>query len=130
MPIKVLLADSNDAARRAIRNRLEHQAEIELVAEATNFAQTIQLAKDLESQVIVMDLHMPDESTFASADLELTLNHGASPIVAVSVWIDEETRALADRFGAVTLLDKMELATDLIPAIAQFTSPRTNAAVD
>jgi len=73
---------------------------------------------------------MPDESSFASADLEFTLNHCASPIVAASVWIDEETRASADRFGAVTLLDKMELATDLIPAIAQFTSPRANTAVD
>ncbi len=130
MPIKVLLADSNDAAPRAIRNLLEQHSEIELVAEATNFAQSIQLTKDLEPQVIVMDLHMPDESTFASAGLEFTLNHCASPIVAVSVWIDKETRALAHRFGAVTLLDKMELATDLIPAIAQFTSPRANTAVD
>jgi DNA-binding NarL/FixJ family response regulator len=45
MRIKVLLADSNDATRRAIRNLLEQQAEIELMAEATNFAQTIQLTK-------------------------------------------------------------------------------------
>jgi len=45
--------------------------------------------------------------TFASGDLEFTLNHCASRIVAFSVWIYEDTRA----FGAVTLLDKMELAT-------------------
>ena len=33
-----------------------------------------------------------------------------SRLLAISIWHDDETKALADSFGAVTLLDKMNLA--------------------
>jgi hypothetical protein len=38
----------------------------------------------------------------------------------MSLWNDNEAMALAERFGAKVLLDKMKLYTELIPAIKRF----------
>jgi DNA-binding NarL/FixJ family response regulator len=50
MAVTVLLADDSDLVRRAIR-RLLQQLEIELVGEAIDFAQTVQLATELRPQL-------------------------------------------------------------------------------
>jgi DNA-binding NarL/FixJ family response regulator len=119
-PIKVLLADDSDVARRAIRGLLEQNPMIDLVGEAVSFAQTIQMTNDLKPQVVLMDLHMKDQTTFMIEDIKTQLD---GLIVAISIANDRETKALAHSFGAVTLLDKTELADELIPTIEKFASP-------
>ncbi|MGB7496414.1 MAG: response regulator transcription factor [Candidatus Acidiferrum sp.] len=121
MPIKVLLADDSDIIRRAIRQLFEQHSEIELVGEATDFPQTVQMANDLKPQVVVMDLHMGDKDRLT--DLMSHLKACTSRIVAISFWNDEKTRELAESFGAVTLLDKMNLSDELIPTIEKFSKP-------
>jgi DNA-binding NarL/FixJ family response regulator len=119
MSIKILLADDSEVIRRAIRSLLNEQPEIELVGEATSFAQTVQMAHDLEPQVILLDLHMKDKVAFKPEVLKSQPNQGTR-IVAVSLSNDAEAKELADSFGAVTLLDKAELVENLIPTIRQF----------
>ncbi len=125
--IKVLLADDSEIVRRGIRQLLSGQSKIEIVGEAGNFAQTIQMASDLEPQVIVMDLHMPDGDKVTPEEVKSSLNRG-SRVLAISVWNDEESRELAERIGAAVFLDKMELGSTLIPTIRQFKRERSAAA--
>jgi DNA-binding NarL/FixJ family response regulator len=108
--------------RGAIRVLLLVQPEIELVGEAADFAHTIQMMNDLKPEVIVMDLHMPDETNVEPLIVKSLLNHG-SRLLAISLWNDEDAKALAESFGAVTLMDKIELADKLIPTIMQLASP-------
>jgi chemotaxis response regulator CheB len=129
MPVRVLLADDKAIVRQLIRRLLEEHPKTEVVGEATNFTQTIQMRKNLKPDVIVMDLHMSGEDDFTPEDLKSHLNDG-SRLLAISIWNDEETKALADRFGAVTLLDKMELHHKLIPTIIQVASPNADAAAE
>jgi DNA-binding NarL/FixJ family response regulator len=126
IPIKVLLADDTQIVRQAIRRLLDAQPEIELVGEAADFAQTIQMANDLKPQVIVMDLHMPNDTNLTPLDVQSRL-HQSSRLLAISIWNDEETRALAKRFGAAALLDKTDLGKKLIPAIRQLVLPSGGA---
>jgi CheY-like chemotaxis protein len=93
---------------------LEESPMIELVGEADSFAQTIQMTNDLKPQVVLMDVHMKDQATYPVQDIKTQLN---VRIVAISLANDRETRALAESFGAVALLDKSELADELIPTI-------------
>jgi chemotaxis response regulator CheB len=127
MPIKVLLADDSDVVRRAIRRLLEDQPEIELVGEAADFAQTIEMANELKPQVIVMDLHMPNETKITPQAVKSHLNHG-SLLLAISFWSSEDARALAESYGAVALLDKKDLSNKLIPTIMQLVLPNAGAA--
>lgn len=127
MSIKVLLADDSEIVRRLIRHLLSAQTRIEIVGEAANFAQTIQMASDLEPQVIVMDLHMPDEHNVTLQQVKSHLNRG-SQVLAISVCNDEESRELAENVGAAVFLDKMDLSLTLIPTIMQLKRERTAAA--
>ena len=115
--ISVLLADDSSIMRKAIADLLKSDPEIQLMAEAGNFAQTIELISKLRPQVVIMDLHMGDENKVNPTQVKSCLN--GSRLLAIS-WNDSETKMLAKRLGAVTLLDKLNLASELIPAIKQY----------
>jgi DNA-binding NarL/FixJ family response regulator len=116
LSIKVLVADDSEIIRRGIRQLLATETEIEIVAEAVDFAQTIQMVNDLKPRVIVMDLHMPDELNISAEDIKSQLNHG-SQLLAISLSNHEETKGLAESYGASVLLDKMNLADTLAPTV-------------
>jgi two-component system, NarL family, invasion response regulator UvrY len=117
--IRVLLADDSDVVRRAISRLLEQDPEIEVVGEAVDFTQTIQMTNDLKPEVVILDLHMKDDVELSPGDIKARLNHAPSRILAISIWNDAESKALAESVGAITLLDKMDLVTELIPTIKQ-----------
>jgi DNA-binding NarL/FixJ family response regulator len=126
MPITVLVTDDKEVVRRSIRLLLNTDPEIRMVGEAANFRETIQSASNLKPQIVVMDLHMADDSFVNPQELKSVLNTSGSRLIAISFWDDEGTQALAESFGAVTLLDKLTLATELIPTIkAASTTERT-----
>jgi CheY-like chemotaxis protein len=128
-PVRVLLADDSDLVRAAIRRfLLDGQSGIELVGEAANFAQTIQMSNELRPNVIIMDVRMPDDYKLQPADVRSQMNPG-SQLLAISGWTDDETTALANGYGAVELLDKMKLSEVLIPAIRKHAAPRAMAAM-
>jgi two-component system invasion response regulator UvrY len=127
MSIKVLLADDTAIMRTAIRRLLEDRSEIELVGEAADFVQTIRLAHKFRPQVVIMDLHMPKSLELTPLDVGSRLHSTAASIVAISIWNDHDTQALAYSFGASALLDKMKLADELIPTVMKLASDRNSA---
>ena len=118
MKIKVLLADDQELVRRAIRALLRKHPEIEVVGEGSNFTETVQLASGLEPQVILLDLHMKDQKHIVPIEIKSQLVKDAS-VVGISFWNDLEAKELAESFGAIVLLDKVDLATTLVPTIKQ-----------
>jgi DNA-binding NarL/FixJ family response regulator len=115
-PIKVLVADDTQLMRRAICGFLRGRLELEIVGEACDYTQTVQMANDLRPEIILMDLHLACRPGITPLDVRTQLNHG-SRLVAVSISNDEEAKALAQSFGAVTFLDKMKLFDELVPII-------------
>jgi DNA-binding NarL/FixJ family response regulator len=122
MCIKVLLADDTSVMRKAIRTLLSHEPEIELVGEAQNFAETVSMTRKFKPQVVILDLHMPDSSHLTPMNVSEGLRAYAARVLAISVWNDEDTRALAQTYGATDLLDKMRLGQELIPAVMKLAS--------
>jgi hypothetical protein len=70
---------------------------------------------------------MADESSVNPREFKSLLNTLGSRLIAISFWDDQDTQALAESFGAVTMLDKLTLATELIPAIKSATSKQRSA---
>jgi DNA-binding NarL/FixJ family response regulator len=118
MSTTVLLADDSPVMRKVIKHFLKDDLNIVVVAEGANFAQTMKLALILQPHVIVLDLHMGDEYAVTPSQIKASLN--GSRLIAMSIWNDNETKSLAETFGAVALLDKATLATELIPAIKRY----------
>jgi DNA-binding NarL/FixJ family response regulator len=122
--IKVLVADDSDVVRMAIRRTLEEDARIEVVGEASTFAETMQLIGDCQPSVLLLDLHLPEKRDFTPAFVKSQLA-GVAHTLAVSFSNDPEAKALADSYGATALLDKVNLYTQMIPAIMRCCSSCT-----
>ncbi len=58
-PITVLLADDHHLVREGVRALLEHENDIEVVGEAADGRQAVQLTRKLRPRVVVMDIAMP-----------------------------------------------------------------------
>jgi DNA-binding NarL/FixJ family response regulator len=122
MCIKVLVADDTPVMRNAICTLLGGEPEIELVAEAENFAESLTLTREFKPHVVILDLHMPDSANLTPMNVSEGLRAYRAAVLAISVWHDEDTRSLARSYGASALLDKMHLGKELIPAVMKLGS--------
>ena len=111
----VILADDHDLIRKVVVGLLHTDPDIQVLAQATTFAQTLEHASKLNPHVIILDLHMKYEKSITPAQFKSGIN--GSRVLAMLIWNDDETKALAKAFGADVLLDKTNLAAELIPAI-------------
>jgi DNA-binding NarL/FixJ family response regulator len=70
-PIKVMIADDHEIYRDGLRMMLARQPGIELVGEAENGREVIDMARDLRPEVILMDIVMPvKDGIFATRQLK------------------------------------------------------------
>ena len=113
--MQMLIADDSEAMRTAIRKTLEEESNINIVGEASTFADTRQKIVDLKPDVLLLDLRLPQKWACAPALVKAQL--GTVCTLATSLSNDTETKALAQSYGAATLLKKITLYTDIAPAI-------------
>ena len=62
MKIRILLADDHRLMREGIRALLDKQPDMEVVGEAENGLMTLQMAKKISPEIILMDVTMPQMS--------------------------------------------------------------------
>jgi len=60
MSLKILLADDHKIVRDGLKSLIKKEVSTEVVGEADNGRKTVQLARDLEPEIIIMDISMPD----------------------------------------------------------------------
>jgi DNA-binding NarL/FixJ family response regulator len=58
-PSRIIIADDHPLFRSAIRQALEEHPDLEVVAEAANGQEAIELCRRLEPELVLMDLRMP-----------------------------------------------------------------------
>jgi DNA-binding NarL/FixJ family response regulator len=56
---RILIVDDHEIFRRGLRSLLESRPEIEICGEATNGVEAVQKAKEVEPDVVLMDISMP-----------------------------------------------------------------------
>src|ERR1700692_2641850 len=112
MALKVLVADDNEVVRSSIVRILKQNPDVE-VGEAINYGQTMELTAALKSDVLLLDLLMPDEGAFTQEAIKLHLLHNTSCILAISVWNDSDAQKRAENLGARALIDKAQLYAEL-----------------
>lgn len=69
--ISVLLVDDHALVRRGFRRMLDDDQTLEVVGEASNGAEAVQLAQQLHPQVIVMDCQLPELTGVAATRIIL-----------------------------------------------------------
>jgi DNA-binding NarL/FixJ family response regulator len=121
----VLIADDSELIRRSIRKVLAEEPAIEVVGEAVDFANAIALARDLQPDVLLLDLHMPDDKVIEPAQIKANLSTLASKTHVIGISLsgdtDVETSELGKSLGASSVLEKANFYDELVPAILGFT---------
>ncbi|MFN8453512.1 MAG: response regulator [Anaerolineae bacterium] len=87
--IKVLLADDHSLFREGIRSLLEDQDDIEIVGEAEDGLEAVQLAETLIPTVILMDINMPVVDGVEAARMILGKNSSIGIIILTMYPQDE-----------------------------------------
>jgi chemotaxis response regulator CheB len=111
----VLVAEDSEIMRSAIRKTLKEEPRIAVVGESESFAETVQLVSELKPHVLLLHLRLAEDAQLSPAYVKEQL----SPVcmLAISIQNDADSKALAESYGAVKLLDKMTLYTEMVPAI-------------
>lgn len=114
-PVRILYADDSDVVRSTVRRFLQDKPSVTIIGEAKDFGELLRMQRELAPDIVLLDLHMPDQRSFNTATIKEGLQ--GSCVIAVCVWTDEDARVLAASYGAIKLLDKGELYLTLLPAI-------------
>jgi DNA-binding NarL/FixJ family response regulator len=114
--IRVLLVDDHGVVRRGLRGYLELLEDIEVVGEAENGLRGVELAEELEPDVVLMDLVMPQLDGIG-AITRIKASRPAIQVVALTSFIEEEKVTAALEAGASGFILKDAEADDVAAAI-------------
>jgi DNA-binding NarL/FixJ family response regulator len=116
--IKVLLADDQGLVRAGFRALLEHEEDIDVVGEAVDGAQAIDLARKHRPDVILMDIRMPGmDGLTATRELVRDARLEGVRIVILTTFDLDEYVFEAIRIGASGFLVKNTEPAELIQAV-------------
>ncbi|HVB44727.1 MAG TPA: response regulator transcription factor [Streptosporangiaceae bacterium] len=116
--IKVLLADDQSLIRAGFRILLETADDIEVVGEATDGAQAVDLARSSYADVVLMDIRMPNvDGLEATRRIAADENLAGVKVIILTTFESDEYVYQAIRAGASGFLVKDSEPAELIQAV-------------
>jgi DNA-binding NarL/FixJ family response regulator len=114
--IRILLADDHAMVRQGFRMILSAQSDMEIVGEAGNGREAVELADKLKPDVVVMDVAMPELNGIeATRRINSSLPH--TRVLALSMYKDSVYVREILRAGARGFLLKDAIDRDLLAAV-------------
>jgi len=114
--IRVLLVDDHRLMRHGLRTLLENHGGIEVVAEADDGQQAVELADAMEPDVIVMDAAMPVMDGL-EATVRIKARHPDVRVIGLSMFEEGEMAQRMFDAGADAFLNKAGPSETLVAAI-------------
>ena len=115
-PTRIILADDHTVMRTGLRFLLERQSDFQVVGEAADGREAVELAEKLSPDVVVIDVAMPRLNGL-DATQQITAKNSTVAVVVLSMHSDEGYIARALKAGARGYLLKDSAEADLIGAI-------------
>ena len=114
--IRLLMVDDHEIVRAGLRMLLQAQTDIEIVGEADNGRDAIAKAKELNPDIVLMDISLPDIDGFeATRQIKRALPKVA--ILALTMYETDEYFFKMLNAGASGYVPKKAAPTDLVTAI-------------
>lgn len=114
--IKVMLVDDQNLVRKGVRSLLELSDEIEVVAEATDGAEAIEMIPSVAPDVVLLDMRMPGKSGIDVLK-ELSGRDELPPTIILTTFDDDELVLAGIRYGARGYLLKDVALAELVNAV-------------
>jgi len=114
--IRIVIAEDQELVRRGSALLLSMEPDMEVVGQACNGVEAVELARVLHPDVILMDLHMPLKGGVA-ATREITQALPGTQVLVLTTLDDDETVFEAVRAGAQAYLLKDAAEDELLETI-------------
>ena len=123
MKLRVLLADDHPIVRQSLSRFLQTQDDFEVVGEAQDGCQAVDLANLLQPDVIIMDISMPNLNGI-EATRQILSDHSQVKVIGLSMHTGKRWVAEMFRAGALGYLSKDCDFDELLDAVAFVTAGR------
>jgi DNA-binding NarL/FixJ family response regulator len=114
--VRILIADDRASVRKAVRNILELKPSFQVVGEALDGGEAVELAKDLQPDVVILNVQMPVHDGIEAARI-IKIRSPRSAVVILSSNADRILVEAAKTVGARAYVAKMSAGKALISAI-------------
>ncbi len=114
--IRLLLVEDHEIVRSGLRMLLDGQEDLSIVGEASSGAQAIQLISELEPDIVLLDITLPDISGI-EVTRRIRQMGCCSQVIALTIHEDEQFFFEMLQAGAAGYVPKRAAAEDLLSAI-------------
>ncbi len=132
--MRVLIADDHAIVRQGLKALIEKEPDMEVVGEAENGEQAIEIARDLAPDIIVMDMTMPQLNGIEATKFILRENADIR-VIALSMHSNRQIVKEALKAGAMAyvlkscLFDELSRALQAVMAGKKFLSPQIESLI-
>ena len=121
MTVRILIADDHGIVRKGLRLQLEQNKQFEVVGEATDGREAVRMAEELNPDIVIMDIAMPNLNGI-QATTQLVKKNPQIGVIILSMYSDETylTRTLAAGAKGYLLKDSADVDLDrAVQVVAQ-----------
>jgi NarL family two-component system response regulator LiaR len=126
-PIRVMIVDDHSMVRRGLATILRVKADLELVGEANNGREAVRMSSEVQPDVILMDLVMPEMGGAEATEI-IREQCPDTQVIALTSFQEKELVREALQAGAISYLLKNVSADDLAAAIREAHAGRSTLA--
>ena len=116
-PIRVLLVDDHAIVREGLRALLDDNESLQIVGEAADATEALEVVHRLHPDVVLMDLKMPGMPA-ADAIRSIRAQHPAIQVLVLTSYAEERQVEEVLRAGALGYVLKSVVAAELVRAVA------------
>lgn len=110
--IKILLVDDDPNIRRGVRMNLALEPDFSVVGEAGDGWEALRLARELQPNVVVMDIRLPSLDGLSTAE-RLRQSQPTCAVIILTLYDEPSNRQHAERIGVAAFLSKGRSADEL-----------------
>ena len=115
-PVRILVVDDFEAWRRTIVSIVADDPELQVIHEASDGVEAVQMCQELQPDLVVLDIGLPKLSGLEAARRIREVSPD-SKILFLSVIPSQYVMREALRIGAAGYITKADALRDLLPAV-------------
>ncbi len=123
MPIRCIVVDDHTLFRDGLRRVLDSEPDVQVVGEASNASEAVERVRELQPDVVLMDIGMPGMSSFEAARV-ISREAPGTRVIFLTMYEDEEYLLQCLDVGASGYMLKDAPSSKLVSAVREVSQGR------